>query len=260
MKDIGFFVQNNYVTKLTIPVASFARESGYALEDRSSFEGFDVDQCGIDFSRYDLMIPYGSVQFLRHLIKSQSFKNKLHYTPSNFDAQLWRKNLSDTLLNFDSQECDKSQVASMLLQGPCHVRPTQIDKLFTAKVFDSLTWNYLLENRSFEGLCTVSPVKAIEQEWRCWVLNGEIIEISSYLKNGVLNTYPEESESLWKVASQLAEAWLPELCVVMDICKTAEGDFKILEFNPIYSSGWYRANVPLLLTKWIKFEKTLLNL
>lgn len=43
----AFFVQNNYVERLTEPVASFARKHGVALEDRSSSQGFDPDDRGI---------------------------------------------------------------------------------------------------------------------------------------------------------------------------------------------------------------------
>lgn len=35
-RDLAFFVQNNYVTALTVPVALYARAHGIALEDRSS--------------------------------------------------------------------------------------------------------------------------------------------------------------------------------------------------------------------------------
>ncbi|WP_199028844.1 hypothetical protein [Ralstonia sp. ASV6] len=64
-ESVAIFVQNNYVERLTAPVAIFARAAGITLYDRSSTTNFDPDDCGIDWTGFRFVLTYGSVQFLR---------------------------------------------------------------------------------------------------------------------------------------------------------------------------------------------------
>jgi len=41
----------------------------------------------------------------------------------------------------------------------------------------------------------------------------------------------------------MANKWLPYDCVVMDIAELATGEYKVVEFNSINSSGFYEHNI-----------------
>jgi len=47
----------------------------------------------------------------------------------------------------------------------------------------------------------------------------------------------------WDAARKFAEGWLPSQNIVMDIAELRTGEFKIIEFNSLNSSGFYCAEI-----------------
>jgi len=57
-----------------------------------------------------------------------------------------------------------------------------------------------------------------------------------------------------EAARRLANRYLPTPCVVLDIALTDSG-YKLVEFNPINSSGWYAADIGSVLDEWIAWSR-----
>lgn len=250
---LAYFVQNNLVDRLTIPVAQHARACGIPLEDRSSTSELNPDDCGIDWGAYDIVLPYGSVQFIRHL-KDSSLRRFVLHDEALFASSRWTALCEGTFaLNGAGEALTVEAVSQRLAEegARLHLRPDAIDKAFVGAVVDLAGWQAIVADRKLEPglLCWASPVQDIEAEWRCWVIGGQVVEISRYRTNGQRDIVQESDPYVWRAASILANIYLPAPCVVLDMAQTANGT-SVVEFNPIHCAGWYAADVPHILSAW----------
>ena len=250
-----FFVQNNHVERLTIPVAQFARGGGYALEDRSSSRDFDPDACGIDFSEYAPVLPYGSVQFVRSLKGSKALAPYIHHDEERFAATCWLDRLGDRMLNAGGMTIAAEDVPSLLAGADFHVRPNAEDKAFHAQVFDLDAWMRMREGRAFRDdlVCWASPVREIVREWRCWVVGGEMVGASLYRQDGKRELKEGAPSHVGNFVREVASDWMPAECVVLDVAESRDA-LRAIEFNPIHSSGWYAGEVPRILGAWLDWS------
>lgn len=252
-----FFVQNNFVERATAKVARFAREHGISLEDRSCTAELEVDKCGIDWRRYDVVLPYGSAEFLREIKRSSISRFVLH-DESRFAVSNWTPIFSERALNFHGRCVPAEEVDPLLATGPLHVRPDIMHKAFTGGVFDVDRWDMQLAERRLprDLACFVSQVRPISTEWRCWVIDRQVIEISKYREAGKMAEHRELDQDVWHEAQKLAERYLPAPTVVMDVARLDEDSgILLIEFNPIHSSGWYAADVKTVLLAWVAWSK-----
>lgn len=253
MPNPVFFVQNNYVMPLTIPVATFARARGIALEDRSASSAFDPDDCGIDWGQYDVVLPYGSIQFVRQLKSSTLAKFILH-DELRFSTSAWVPRFGSDALNGAGRQASALEVADLLRVGSYHLRPATIDKAFPGAVYDAVQWRNVRNERALPDdlLCWVAPVQLIQNEWRCWIVGNQVVEISKYREDGEMCVQRESSHEVMAAAQGFADRYLPAPCVVLDIA-LVDGAYKLIEFNPIHSSGWYKAEVGTVLDAWLEW-------
>lgn len=250
-----FFVQNNYVERLTVPVALYARERGVALEDRSTSASFDPDACDIDWSQYGVVLPYGSVQFIRKL-KASSLGRFVLHDEACFAASNWMPRFGENALNSAGGVVPAGKVAERLATGAMHLRPDKVDKAFTGGVFGVEGWNAQRAERAINDdlACWMSPVSWIETEWRCWLVGGKIVGISLYRQDGQMALAREFSHDVYAAAERLASIYLPAPCVVLDVARVGD-QYKVIEFNPIHCSGWYAADVHKVLSAWLAWTE-----
>lgn len=245
-KPACIFVQNNYVSKLTIPVAKFAHENNIILIDRSSTPDFDIQDCGVDWQSYSKVLFFGSVQFIRRL-STTSFCDQIFYTDEKFDSKTWTDNLSSKMLNEEFLEMTAKECFNHIKRTnqAWHIRPKFESKSFNGDVYGFEKWTSIFESRALHEdlLCTVSPLKDVQQEWRVWIVDNKIVQISQYKKGSQLYLENCTDAEIWQQASRLSSEWLPFSTVVMDMAQLQTKEFKIIEFNPIHSSGWYAAFV-----------------
>lgn len=251
----AFFVQNNYVHRLTMPVARYAWERNIVLHDRSSTSELDPDHCGIDWDQHRPVLPVGSVQFLRKL-RASSLSRYVLGDEGSFDARVWLKKLGPFMLNADGKAVPAGDVAPMLRStGILHVRPLSEHKAFTARSFDLESWSQTARDKTLsdELMCWVSPFKSIEAEWRLWLVDKELVAASQYRKDGQMHEVEGAPLEVQQMASVVALDWLPAPCVVLDVA-LSEGRYHVLEFNPIHSSGWYAVDVTKVLDAWMSWS------
>lgn len=254
---VALLVQNNYVLNLTTPVARWAwrNEDHVTLIDRSGGMDFCADECGVDWAEFDVVIPYGSVQMIRQLLSTSLREHVFYSTDVRWGTDYWIERFGVLALNVGARIVLAENVLALLeVEGPLHVRPNNYDKAFNASVFTSEKWAALDRPVNPELQCIVSPVQKIEAEYRCWIVGGQIVEISQYLANGeYYKQRIDGSDSLWSQAQALANVFIPEPCVVMDVVRMEDNSIKFLEFNSIHSSGWYDADVDKILVRLIEW-------
>lgn len=252
-KPTAILVQNNYVERITVPVAKYARENGVELVDRSSSAEFDPDNCGHDWSSYGHVIIYGSVQFLRKC-KNSSLSRFVQHDEELFSTKTYAPILGHHALNHAGRLVTVQDILENFGSERIHLRPDRVDKAFTGSVHTHKSFLALANDRERplapDLLCWASPVLRIDAEWRCWILHGRVVEISQYRKDGRMDYKREIHQEIFAIAVDLSNRYLPAPCVVMDIALTDDG-YSVIEYNPIHSSGWYAADVSTVLDAWI---------
>lgn len=251
-------IQNNYferLGRLIQPCLDFCHHTDHDIVDRSLTDDFDPDSLGVDWSQWPGVILYGSVGWVKRCRRS-SLAPWAFYDPDAFAASTWVPIFGDDALNGDGSVADLASLERRLLDTKLrfHVRPDKEDKAFVGGVYDWEAWTAMMNERrrgrqaipASDTQCFVSPVKEILAEYRCWFVDGLLIDISAYRMNGERHVERCLDPLVMGSAQRLAEMYLPNRSVVMDISATEDG-FKVIEFNPICSSGWYAADAAQIL-------------
>lgn len=257
---IAFLVQNNFVERLTAPVAVYAREEGHDLFDISLLPGrpLDLDRLGVEWDAYEHVVIYGSVGFVRKCL-STGLAQFISYEPSAFAISAWSDRFDGSVLNGNGKLVGVDDVETLLVSSPLgclHLRPDNIDKAFNGGVFDRSKWLKVLAERDlsrWDGLRVwASPPREIIAEYRCFIVGGRVIDISEYRRGDRVSCNPVRDE-VFRHAREFASCYLPCPTIVMDIAEVPEG-FAVIEFNPIHCSGWYATDVSKVMSNWIAAE------
>lgn len=136
--------------------------------------------------------------------------------------------------------------------GLFFARPTKDSKIFTGQVFDRDSWNHYVQEVydsnatqyiTGESKILLCSAKNIQQEIRCWVVDGKVVTASLYRMGGrtLKQNYDGESDAM-TFANQMAQIFQPARAFVLDIC-LADDEYKIVEINAINGAGFYEANM-----------------
>lgn len=137
--------------------------------------------------------------------------------------------------------------------GQWFCKPDADDKNFTGSVEHSEFWIKMLEDKyrykdsagdygaDENFIVTISKPKNILMEYRCFIINGKIVDMSMYRFKGNLQkeNLMHENDMLIQ-AQNIADWWLPHRNVVMDLCLRDDDEVRIVEYNCINSSGFYK--------------------
>lgn len=252
MKKFAFFLQNNLIGKMTAPIAQYALQAGHAVIDRSCTKDLDIMACDDDWGRYAAVIPYGSSELLRKFMQTP-LSAHIVQDENGLSAKTWMQKFGSRALNHGGLVMPaKDVLAHLQSQGQAHVRPTSEHKALVATVFNADTWaEHSREAQVREDLSVfVSKAKTIEREYRCWVIDGQVIEVSQYVVDQHLAIALVDDAAVIQAAQALADVYVPSHAAVMDMARTSEG-FKFLEFNRFHCSGWYAARVDRVMDAYL---------
>lgn len=132
--------------------------------------------------------------------------------------------------------------------SPFFIRPTADSKFFAGTVMtlaDLRDWQERVARLGEDddyGLRSGTEViwstpKDIDDEYRLWIVNGEVVTASQYRPVSAL--VPAESV---RFGNRMATAWTPLPAFVMDVCRCG-GDWKIIEINTLNACGFYAADL-----------------
>jgi hypothetical protein len=129
-------------------------------------------------------------------------------------------------------------------QGQIFVRPDSPLKIFTGQTMSDSTYDKDLEFMAFydfpsESLVVVSSPKSIEFESRFVVVDGEVVA-GSKNKVGEEIRLSETDEDSWRLAEEIARTgFQPDRAWVMDICRTIDGCYHLLEIGAFSFANLY---------------------
>lgn len=197
---------------------------------------------GIDRTKPTMF--YGSTRLAELAAKSEFFPN-LFYRPEWFDPFNWIGKRND-LLNEEQVKITAGQLRRDWIGQPMFVKSVA-PKVLTGMVLEGPDRGWWTDEYELavpdDTELVLSPVQAIVREWRTFIVNGKVVAASQYKHDGILRMREPIPPEVWCRFVWKAESrWLPAPNIVMDVCELASGEFMVVEFNSLVSSGFYNAD------------------
>lgn len=104
-----------------------------------------------------------------------------------------------------------------------------------------------------DTMVVLSLPKVIDAEYRWFIIGGKVVSGSMYRNNGQLYSEEQLDPLVIQEAQEFANKWLPNPCCVMDLALLSTGEVKVIEFNAINSSGFYKCNISKIFQTWWRY-------
>ena len=178
------------------------------------------------------------------------------FDPETFDTRAWVKNRTD-MLNADILSTSFQTLGEDFRypdpRREYFLRPCKDLKAFSGLVMqacDIVNWAEEICGTETqlkpEAEISIAPYQHISAEWRHSVVDGRVVTSAMYRRDGQMHVENEQDTQVIREAQRMADAWLPNSSVVMDVALLADGSVKVIEFNCINSSGFYKHDVSAL--------------
>lgn len=248
MKDVVWIMQKN----LTSEVHRWERA---LVENKSSFRMIEIvpfsdDLPDVEFTPGANIVCHGSTTLIRNAHK-KNWKPGIFFNPDNFRPSLWKIKYGPHFLNSDGVVRKMSELSLPGIadrDGLAFVRPNGDFKDFSGSVVDYYGWEKFLKSvqeggYTFDDQLEVyaAPCKSLFEEYRMFIVDGKVVSSSKYRLRSILDKKPNAPQEIADFANKMARIWSPEKAFVMDICKTDQGELKLLELNCFNASGVYAA-------------------
>lgn len=205
----------------------------------------------IKFDRNEKIMCYGTINFISKIQKGKELNPGSYCNFDAFKCSSYYPVFKESLLNYHSKIVAWKDVLKHMNNSNMYfIRPNTGKKLFTGVVtnYDSIQTDvgFAVSNLDPETKVVIAPYVRVEKEWRFFVssgLAGNVITGSLYHVN---NEHVEEEcndDEAFKLAKHASLYYNPDPVYVIDICKTINGDYKILELNSFSCSGLYKCDV-----------------
>lgn len=196
------------------------------------------------------VIMFGSVKSAR--IAQKYDLHPCSFFNNNHRYELYSQHYRDNLINWGARV---QRFADPIQEDLFFCRPTEDTKTFTGKVFTQQEWLEFLHTTATNGhtttLNTDTPIMVckpqhIQQEVRCFVVDGEIITASFYKIGSQIHYKECQDQDILDFAQDMVKTFALARAFVIDICRTESG-LKIVECGCINCAGFYNINIQKLL-------------
>ncbi len=222
-------------------------------------ERFDIPYTSISIKPGTLSLtpavnPSGRV-YVCGALKLAKIAEQNNWSPGSFlnddfHFDIWLDKLKHELLNADAKVMPLAQM-SVNYEHPVFIRPAQDNKAFDGQVLDQSQLATFKQNALNQGLgdlaITICGVKKIYREYRCFVVDKQMVTGSLYRLAGKAQVSSDIDPQAQQFVQQIIDTWLPSPSVVIDVALTAAG-YKLIEFNAINCSGFYDSDIERYVT------------
>lgn len=176
----------------------------------------------------------------------------------DLDFVVQKDKWGEEMLNADSRVICFNNLEKLPEDSLYFVRPVDDSKCFAGNVFTGSVLNVWKDNvqaldkhgdnygaLNGKTLLQLSSVKDIKEEYRFWIVEGNIAAYSLYKRNGKVFTSKDIDDKAISYTKDMIRLWMPNDAFVIDIAKTSQG-FKIVEINTLNAAGFYEANLESL--------------
>lgn len=198
----------------------------------------------INFNVSEKIIVMGSDSLIKAAQRKEWWPGA--FTNDNFSYDVWVGVHGNEMLNHDAIVINFGDVRPPT--SAFFIRPLDDFKIFAGSVItpeNFLSWQEKAvaygDTLNADTKVVVSSIKDIQQEYRFFIIDGQIATCSSYkVGTRVTTSIDVDRDVQWYVAG-IIQTWEPDYAYVIDIARTPNG-FKIIEYNCINASGFYAAD------------------
>lgn len=174
-----------------------------------------------------------------------------HLINENFTFEKYLPIYGENLLNGDGVIRSVEEMSDDIFAEEFFARPLGDTKEFTGQVFDKEEWdNYTKDNPILASDTKIFFAKSknhIQQEIRCWIVDGKPVTISQYkIGNRANYLNMDHNEEAILFATKMAKIYSPARAYCLDIC-LYQDEYKIVELGCLNHCGFYDANMPKLI-------------
>lgn len=175
----------------------------------------------------------------------------------NHDFEKYAPHWWDDMLNKDGYIIEAGDPIPEKLPHVFFARPTKDTKVFSGQLFTKDGWeNYVKELKEGGSLghitsqtkILMAPIKDnIQQEIRCWIVDGQIVTMSQYkIGKRVVYQNQDNNEEVTIFVNKLLRKYQPAKAFVLDVC-LYQDEYYVVEVNCINCSGFYDGDMSKLI-------------
>jgi hypothetical protein len=227
---------------------------------------FTTDITGLD-APYTNFVVRGGTKVLSMITDDPTLwlKDGVFYDKDKFDQNQYQS-LGLPLLNADAEFFNLPDFPYLMFEQEMFVKPSSDLKAFTAGILEvgqsvqEFIGAQMHQSNAFSEIILAAEAKTVIDEYRFFVLHDQVITGSQYRVNQQLRytalTNSAEHVSVLKVAQDYAKLYQPADVFTLDIGKTVDGAYSIIEYNCFNASGLYACDVNLLFTTISNFVRS----
>lgn len=170
----------------------------------------------------------------------------------NFGINEFLPAIQNEYINFDGIYKQVCQLNKNDIGKFC--RSNSGNKLWSGQILDESLINIIKNKLQPDDLMYISDAKKFTgYEYRCWVINEKIIEITPYNRFMEDNLHHEKSyDEIKEYVEKINLCWTPDDMFVIDICVYKNKPY-VVEYNCFSTSGFYNADVNKICNEVIKY-------
>ena len=190
------------------------------------------------------VIPYGGTKFI-DAIKGR--KGWFCVFNDNFRYSVGMEKLGSRMFNGDGQLMKMKDFSPSMFRDQKYlfIRPDKDIKEFagnTIKPSDFMQWLRQIEGKGWgvsgETDIVVAPASRIDEEWRIFVVDNQVIDGSRYRTNHCMSIAHDVPDKVYDYVRETIKIWQPAPFFVIDICRVSDS-LSVLEIGDLHSAGWY---------------------
>ena len=213
----------------------------------------DVDSYRKAFPKGACVIAHADIDLVSRIAEAKLWTPGVFGTAPHFFCSHYYAHFGRFLLNRDYVMLPYSELPrcrdflfdTLGRDDRLFVRPDSPLKIFTGSTISRSTFDRDFEFMGFydfptESLVVVSSPKAIAAEWRYVVADGKIVSGSQYVEHGAEGSVPTTDPCALDFAKAVvASGYQPDPVWVLDVCRTDDGGYHLLEIGGFSFSNLY---------------------
>lgn len=184
------------------------------------------------------IVCYGP-SFVPRVAAAPAWRPGIFFDAATFRWSAMAAAWGDLMFSPDGAVMTVFDALEALAREPLFVRPDEDSKAFDGGVFaDAATLRAQLGSTALETPAIVARVRPVDAEWRCFVVNGRMIDSSEYRRAGRPSLHRGAPPRALELAERAAARWMPSDVTCIDIASSGD-DFGIVEANCFNAARFY---------------------
>lgn len=202
------------------------------------------------------VVTHGDIDLVTRVLDDQIWTPGAFASVDRFFCSHYYSHFGRFLLNRDYimlpyaelPRCKKLLFGTLGRDDTLFVRPDSPLKLFTGMTISRSTFDRDYEFMGFyefpiESMVVVSSPKTIVSEWRFVVVDRNIVTGTQYIeRNEKVSRLADDPNALDFAKSVLTTEYEPDPVWVLDVCKTDDNNYHLLEIGGFSFAGLYASN------------------